>query len=140
MSYVPITPATKTAAVKHYWQTGNLKGTADKFGVSRNTLYEWMRIAELNLEQAFRAFTPGRRTASLAEQNEKLQTQLNDVLDKYHTKSQNPLPAPSLARCPSCQGTKLLRTGERAYQARRSAAETLVSRLQRLGLRGYKKN
>ena len=30
MSYVPITPATKTAAVKHYWQTGNLQGTADK--------------------------------------------------------------------------------------------------------------
>src|SRR5215467_6326774 len=111
MSYVSITPATKTAAVKHYWQTGNLQGTAAKFGVSRNAVYQWVQIAEQNLEQAFAASTPGKRTATLAEQNAKLQAQLNDVLHVYHSISQRPVPAPSLARCPRCHGTKLPRHG-----------------------------
>jgi uncharacterized protein YjcR len=111
MSYVLITPATKAAAVKHFWQTGNLRGTANKFGVSRNSIYEWVRIAEGNLEQAFRASTPGKRTATLAEQNAKLQAQLDEVLDMYHKISQRPAPTMSLARCPRCQGTKLLRNG-----------------------------
>ncbi|HKU23933.1 MAG TPA: transposase [Candidatus Sulfotelmatobacter sp.] len=111
MSYVSIAPATKTAAVKHYWQTGNLQGTANKFGVSRNAIYEWVRIAEGNLEQAFRASTPGKRTATLAEQNAKLRAQLDEVLDIYHRISQRPRPTRSLARCPRCQGTKLLRNG-----------------------------
>jgi transposase-like protein len=111
MSYVSITSATKTAAVKHYWQTGNLQGTAAKFGVSRNAIYQWVRIAEHNLEQAFAASTPGKRTATLAEQNAKLQAQLNDVLHVYHSISQSRPPVPSLACCPRCQGTTLLRNG-----------------------------
>lgn len=111
MSYVSIAPATKTAAVKHYWQTGNLQSTAVKFGVSRNAIYQWVRIAELNLEQAFAASTPGKRTATLAEQNAKLQAQLDDVLYVYHSVSQPRVPAPSLACCPRCHGTKLLRNG-----------------------------
>lgn len=111
MSYVSITPATKTAAVKHYWQTGNLQGTAAKFGVSRNAIYQWVRIAENNLEQAFASCTPGKRTATLAEQNAKLQAQLDDVLHVYHSISQRQVPPPALARCPHCHGTKLLRNG-----------------------------
>lgn len=111
MSYLSITPATKTAAVKHYWQTGNLQATAVKFGVSRNAIYQWVRIAEHNLEQAFAASTPGKRTATLAEQNAKLQAQLEEVLHLYHSESQRCVPAPSLASCPSCHGTKLLRNG-----------------------------
>ena len=111
MSYVSITPATKTAAVKHYWQTGNLQGTAVKFGVSRNAIYQWVQIAEHNLEQAFAASTPGRRTATLAEQNAKLQAQLDDVLHVYHSASQRLSIAASLARCPRCHSTKLLRNG-----------------------------
>ena len=111
MSYIPITAATKTAAVKHYWQTGNLQGTAAKFGVSRNAVYQWIRIAEHNLEQAFATSTPGKRTATLAEQNAKLQAQLDDVLHVYHTVSQRRLPAPALACCPRCRSTKLLRNG-----------------------------
>jgi transposase-like protein len=111
MSYVSITPATKTAAVKHYWQTGNLQGTAVKFGVSRNAIYQWVQIAEHNLEQAFAACTPGKRTATLAEQNAKLQAQLDDVSHEYHTVSQRRVPVASLACCPRCHGTKLLRNG-----------------------------
>lgn len=111
MSYVSITPATKTAAVKHYWQTGNLQGTAARFGVSRNAIYQWVRIAEHNLEQAFAASTPGKRTATLAEQNAKLQAQLDDVLHVYHSVAQGRVPAPALACCPRCHSTKLLRNG-----------------------------
>jgi transposase-like protein len=111
MPYVSIAPATKMAAVKHYWQTGNLQATAAKFGVCRNAIYQWVRIAEHNLEQAFAASTPGKRTATLAEQNANLQAQLDDVLNVYHSVSQRRVPAPSLASCPSCQGTKLLRNG-----------------------------
>jgi transposase-like protein len=111
MSYVSITPATKTAAVKHYWQTGNLQGTAVKFGVSRNAIYQWVQIAEHNLEQAFAACTPGKRTATLAEQNAKLQAQLDDVLHEYHTVSPRRVPLAALACCPRCHGTKLLRNG-----------------------------
>src|ERR1700730_4070827 len=82
MSRVPVDSSTKAAAVKHYWQTGSLKGTADKFGVSRNAVYDWVRIAELNVEQAFRASTPGKKTATLSEQNHRLQAQLDDVFPR----------------------------------------------------------
>ena len=71
-----------------------------------------MRIAEQNLESAFLASTPGKKTASLAEQNRKLQAQLDDVLDAYHSKPPPSAPlVPALARCPSCQGTALVRNG-----------------------------
>jgi hypothetical protein len=63
------------------------------------------------LEQAFRASTPGKRTATLAEQNAKLQAQLDEVLDMYHNISQRPTPTMPLAHCPRCHGTKLLRNG-----------------------------
>src|ERR1700740_3212656 len=104
-------PATKTAAVKHYWRTGNLQGTGAKFGVSRNAIYPWVRFAENNLEQAFTASTPGKPTATLAEQNAKRRAQLDDVLNAYHTVSQRRVPVASLACCPRCHGTKLLRNG-----------------------------
>ena len=41
MSYVHIDPATKMKAVKHFWQTGNLKKSAEKFDISRKALYAW---------------------------------------------------------------------------------------------------
>src|SRR4029077_12873350 len=98
MSFFSIPPATKSAAVKHYWKTGNLRGTANKFGVSRNAIYEWLRSAESNWKQPFRASFPGKKPATLAEQNATLRAQLDDVLDIYHNISQPPLSAISLAR------------------------------------------
>ena len=111
MSRVPVDSSTKAAAVKHYWQTGSLKGTADKFGVSRNAVYDWVRIAELNVEQAFRASTPGKKTATLSEQNQRLQAQLDDVLGRYHKISQSSIGPAVCARCPRCHRTNLLRNG-----------------------------
>jgi transposase-like protein len=110
--YVPIDPATKTAAVKRFWRTGNLKATAAEFGVSRNAIYDWVRIAEQNLEAAFVASTPGKKAPSLAEQNQKLQSQLKGVLDACHQPSQGSLPSTlPVVCCPRCASTALLRNG-----------------------------
>lgn len=112
MSFVQITPATKLAAVKLYWQTGNVKKCADEYGVSRNTLYDWVHLAEQHLESLFLESTPGRKPVTLAEQKEALQSQLDHVLDIYHNLSQSPRPlAQDLARCPKCHSTTLLRNG-----------------------------
>jgi transposase-like protein len=112
MSYVRLDAATKMTAVKQYWRTRSLKKCAEEFGVSRNALYAWVRLAEENLERIFEASRPGKRTATLAEQNQKLQAQLDDVLDAYHKISHPPpsLPA-ALARCSRCHATSLLRNG-----------------------------
>jgi transposase-like protein len=112
MSFVQITPATKLAAVKLYWQTGNVKKCADEYGVARNTLYDWVHLAEQHLESLFLESTPGRKPVTLAEQKEALQSQLDHVLDVYHNLSQSPRPlAQDLARCPKCHSTTLLRNG-----------------------------
>jgi transposase-like protein len=111
MSYVHIEPATKLVAVRQYWQTGNLTRTARKFGVSRTTLYEWVRVAETHLAHAFELAKPGKRTATLSEQTQTLQTQLAQVLDAYHTLSQRSPLSAAVARCPRCHGTALLRNG-----------------------------
>jgi transposase-like protein len=113
MAYLPIQTATKTAAVKHFWRTGNLRATALKFGVSRNAIYDWVRIAEQHLETAFLASTPGKRTATLEEQNQKLQTQLDEVLDVYHKIShRSTRRLAAVARCPGgCQSATLIRNG-----------------------------
>ncbi|MGH9340329.1 MAG: helix-turn-helix domain-containing protein [Acidobacteriota bacterium] len=112
MSYIEIEPSVKVAAVKRYWETNNLKRTAKEFRVSRTALYDWVRLAEANLEKIFLHSKPGKRTATPEEENEKLQAQLRDVLDAYHNKSQS---APSLlpealARCPHC-GSSCVRNG-----------------------------
>lgn len=101
MSYVFIPPSTKIAAVRRYWQCNNLKQTAEEFGVSRGTLYEWIRLAERELDEMFRHTTPGKRTTSLEEENLKLRDQLREVLDTYHSSSQKSSPAPFCVRCGS---------------------------------------
>src|SRR5712692_6862892 len=94
-------------------QNGSLRNTtAEKFGVSRNAIYDWVRIAERNLETAFAGSTPGRKAPPLADQNQKLQSQLKEVLDAYHKPSQSPAATlPAAARCPRCSSTALLRNG-----------------------------
>ena len=112
MSFVPIKPATKTAAVKHFWHSGNLKATAEKFKVSRNAIYDWVQIAEQHLETAFVGSKPGRKAPPLADQNQKLQSQLKEVLDVHHKTSQSTAATfPAQARCPRCSSTALLRNG-----------------------------
>ena len=111
MSYIHIDPATKMKAVKHFWQTGNLKKSAEKFSISRKALYAWVRLAEESLETIFEASTPGKRTATLAEQNQKPQTQLDEVLHAYHKVSPRPALSVELASCPRCRSTTLLRNG-----------------------------
>ena len=70
MSFVRISPATKLAAVKLYWQTGNVMQCAHEYAVSRNTIYDWVRFAEQRLENLFLESTPGRRPVPLPEQKE----------------------------------------------------------------------
>ena len=111
MSYVRVDASTKMNAVKHFWQRGNLKRSAENFDVSRKALYAWVRLAEEHLETIFEASPPGKRTATLAEQNQKLQAQLDEVLHAYHKVSQRPALSVELAYCPRCCSTTLLRNG-----------------------------
>jgi transposase-like protein len=112
MSFVRITPATKLAAVKLYWQTGNVKKCADEYAVARNTIYDWVRFAEQRLENLFLESAPGRKPVPLLEQKEALQSQLDHVLDVYHNVApRSPSLAQDLARCPTCHSTTLLRNG-----------------------------
>lgn len=113
MSYVSIDSSLKVAAVKRYWQTNNVQLTAQEFQVSRSTLYEWIRLAEANLEKMFLETKPGKRTVSAEEERETLQVQLGDVLDAYHKTSQSEahaLPA-SLTWCTHCEEASLVRNG-----------------------------
>lgn len=112
MSFVHISPSIKLAAVKLYWQTGNVKKSAEQFSVSRNTIYDWVRLAEQRLEGVFRESMPGKRAFSMDSRNQALQSQLDHVLDAYHNISQRHHPLPqNLARCPKCHSTALLRNG-----------------------------
>lgn len=112
MSYLAINASVKVAAVKRYWETNNLQQTAKEFSVSRPTLYEWVRVAEANLEKIFEQMTPGKRTATPEEENQQLRSQLREVLNIYHQISQRPTPlAETLARCPQCGGSDWLRNG-----------------------------
>lgn len=113
MSYVSIDPSTKIAAVKRYWQSNNVQQTAQEFQISRSTLYEWVRLAEAQLEAVFEEAKPGKRTTTLEEENERLHTQVHELLDAYHNRSQDELPVPSatLAWCEHCEQASLVRNG-----------------------------
>jgi len=113
VSYITIQPSTKAAAVKRFWQTNNLKATAAEFGVARSTLYEWVRLAEAQLEKAFLGSTPGRRTSTPEEENRKLREQIREVIDVYHKSSQGPAASlsSSVAACPFCGAYPCVRNG-----------------------------
>lgn len=128
MSYVYIDPAAKIAAVRRFWQTNNLKKTAEEFGVSRGTLYEWIRIAEEELEGAFRRLTPGKRTISLEEENQKLRSQLREVVDIYHNSSQSPPTADAVSCvCVHCGSGDCVRNG-RVQTKRHGVRQRLLCR------------
>lgn len=113
MSYVSIDSSVKVAAVKRYWQTNNVQQTAREFQISRSTLYEWVRLAEANLEQAFLESKPGKRGVSAEEESEKLREQLDQVLDAYHNISQADAPElpETLTWCHRCKEASLVRNG-----------------------------
>ena len=112
MSYVFIDPTTKVAAVRRYWKTNNLKQTAEEFGVSRSTLYEWIQLVEAELEDVFRQSTPGKRTITLEEENQKLRNQLQDVLQAYHKSSQSSVSPTVPPLCPQCGSRDCVRNGK----------------------------
>lgn len=111
MSYVFIDSSTKLAAVRRFWQSNNLKKTAEEFGVSRGTLYDWIRIAETELDEAFRQSSPGKRAVGLEEENQKLRSQLREVLDAYHNSSQTPPAVQPPCLCSHCGGGDCVRNG-----------------------------
>ena len=139
MAFAHIDPATKVAAVKHYWLTGNLKGTAEKFRVSRNSIYDWILVAEQHLENAFATTTPGRRTATPAEQNQKLQSQLDVVLEIITVcHSVRPI-LPRSGALPNLSQHPVGSQWPTGHEARRPPATPLVPHLPDLRLRGCKK-
>lgn len=113
MSYVSIDSSLKIAAVKRYWQTNNVQSTAREFQVSRSTLYEWIRMAEVNLENVFLETKPGKRGVSQEEERERLQAQLAEMLDAYHNTSPSEAPglAESLSWCTHCEQASFVRNG-----------------------------
>ncbi len=128
MSYLAINPSVKVAAVKRYWKTNNLQQTAKEFGVSRTALYEWVRVAEAHLGQIFEQLKPGKRTATVQDENQKLRNQLQDVLEEYHKLSRRPAPLPeALARCPQCRGSDWLRNG-RVHTKQHGVRQRLLCR------------
>lgn len=136
MSYVSISPSLKVKAVKLYWQTNNLSATAEEFNISRATLYEWIRLAEENLEKIFLASKPGKRTVTTEQENQKLRDQLRDVTDAYHKLSQSqpsPRPPSPVAACPRCGSVNLVRNG-RVFTKRDGLRQRLWCRPCRLSI------
>lgn len=116
MAYDDISTETKIRAVKEAWRTDNISRTADKFDVSRDSIYYWIEIAEEALEERFKASTPGRKDVSLAEENEILREQLQMLSEAYHKivrefDSVDPLSQPP-AFCPECGSNNIRKNGK----------------------------
>ena len=116
MAYDNISTETKIRAVKEAWKTENISRTADKFNVSRDSIYYWIEIAEKALEESFKASTPGRKDVSLTEENKILREQLQTLSESYHKiarkfDSVDPLSQPP-AFCPECGSSNIRKNGK----------------------------
>lgn len=116
MAYKTIDPELKLQVVKDHWSTGNVSKTADKYGVSRNVVYNWTELAQQAIREIFQKTTPGRRTVSLEEENRHLKSQLQEVLNTYYKISQEepskPVIEPMVVECPDCHSDEICKNGK----------------------------
>lgn len=116
MAYKTIDPELKLHVVKDFWSTGNVSKTADKYGISRNAVYDWTKLAEQTIQEAFQKTTPGRHTVSLEEENKHLRSQIQELLDIYHKLSQDrtsePIIEPMMVECPDCHSDEICKNGK----------------------------
>lgn len=112
LGYKSIDPNMKLQVMKHYYSCSNISETADKFGISRNSVYEWTCFADEVLLRAFAQKKPGKRTATAEEQVSTLKKQLREMLDVYHKISQDSLPTVADMVCSQCGSTDLCRNGK----------------------------
>lgn len=112
MAYKSIDPVLKMETVKHYYSCSKISKTSMKYGISRNSVYEWSRYADEVLLKAFREKTPGKRTATLEEQVSTLKEQIRYLLEAYHKISQGFPPQPKPVICSTCGSTELCRNGK----------------------------
>lgn len=116
MAYRSIESRFKLEVIKNFWITSNISQTAKKYGVSRNTIYEWTKFAEETLLAEFVNLTPGKRTIDLAQENKKLKERLNELLDGYHKLSQkggvqNTIPSKVVLSCSKCESEHVRKNG-----------------------------
>jgi transposase-like protein len=116
MAYKIIDSGLKLHVVKNFWLSNNVSKTADKYGVSRNAVYDWTKLAEQAIQKAFQKTTPGRRTISLEEENKHLRSQIQELLNIYHELSQDrsseSIIEPMIAECPTCHSSEVCKNGK----------------------------
>ena len=116
MAYDNISPETKIKTVKEAWITDNISQTADKFDVSRDSIYHWIKLTEKAMQERFESSTPGRKGVSPAEENKILREQVQRLSKAYHKVAQkldsaDPLSQPP-AICPECGSQNIRKNGK----------------------------
>lgn len=111
-----INPELKLNVVKEYWSTGNISKIANKYGISRNVVYNWSELAQQVIQEAFEKTSPGRHTISLEEENKNLRAQLQELLNVYHElpqdKSSGVITEPKVVECPDCHSDNICKNGK----------------------------
>ena len=116
MAYRTIETSVKLEAIKNYWATSNISETARQYGISRDAIYRWSKLAEAAIIETLQEATPGKRSVSLKDQNEILKEQIQKLFYDYHKLSQERGVAPLVEResvcCPDCGSMNLPKNGK----------------------------
>jgi len=115
-AYRTIEVSVKLADIKNYWVTSNVSETARQYGISRDALYRWSKLAEATIIEPLQKATSGRRSVSLKEQNEILREQIEKLFDVCHKLSPEREVAPLVERgsvcCPDRGSMNLPKNGK----------------------------
>jgi len=115
MSYRNITPEKKVQVVKDAWASKNIAQVAKKYGVTRDSIYSWMKQAERAMQDHFFRQHPGKSPVSLQEENRVLREQIKGLSKVYHKIAQGREPIPLTEKppaCPKCGSLRVRKSGQ----------------------------
>lgn len=106
MAFKKIDAQEKLSLVKEYWTKDNIALISKKSGISRTSLYTWIKQAENAVLKTFQQNRPGPQLQSLETENKILKEKLEILSNICHNKSQENHLAKTeeipLSACPEC--------------------------------------
>lgn len=93
MPYREVDSATKCEVVKEYWRKRKIAPIARFYGVSRHSVYDWVRMAEVGIRDALRSEKDASKQVNLLnklkEENSTLKSKLHNMYNINRIISQN---------------------------------------------------